>query len=53
MTRKQVFQLDPNNYCILYNYILLLELEFFLIMLTEERNEQENIAYNAEKSFVL
>jgi len=39
MTRKQVFQLDPNNYCTHYNYILSLELEFSFIMLTEERNE--------------
>lgn len=43
MTRKQVFQLDPNNYCIHYNYILLLELEFSLIMLAEEKNEQDKI----------
>lgn len=50
MTRKQIFQLDPNNYCIVYNYILLLELEFSLIMSTERMSKTK---HNAEESFVL
>lgn len=35
--------MDPKNYCMHYNYILLPELEFALIMLTEEKNVEDKL----------